>query len=154
MYTNVGVVEELLPIEGKPISIFADENAEYKNFFYLGTSAYDMKDYAILITKIVDGIEGFKGIMGRLLFVRGSITANVVSGMSDIGVYKAYNGVIMFKNNIGGNQVIKEIKKVSYKNEYYLALICNPTLKHDVYFTGIIKDVLFQYVPLEEVVTQ
>ena len=104
-------MEELLPIEGKPISIFADENAEYKNFFYLGTSAYDMKDYAILITKIVDGIEGFKGIMGRLLFVRGSITANVVSGMSDIGVYKAYNGVIMFKNNIGGNQVIKEIKK-------------------------------------------
>ena len=95
----IEVVEELLPIEGKPISIFADENAEYKNFFYLGTSAYDMKDYAILITKIVDGIEGFKGIMGRLLFVRGSITANVVSGMSDIGVYKAYNGVIMFKNN-------------------------------------------------------
>ena len=147
-------MEELLPLEGKTVNVFADENAEYKNFFHFGTSAYDMKDYAILITKVVDGIEGFRGLMGSLFFVRGSITANILGGISCIGAFKGYNGLVLFNHHEGGNKVVTGIKVVQYKDESYLALICAPTLKHDIYFTGIMKDVLFQYVPLEDIVIQ
>ena len=144
-------MEELLPLEAKAIPVFEGETAEYKRFFHFGTSPFDMKEYAILITKVNDGIEGFKGLMGSFFFVRGSETANIVGNVSYVSAFKAYNGSILFNNSMGGNSIIKEVKKVTYNNESYYALICNSTLKHDVYFTGIMKDVLFQYVSLAEI---
>nr|DAF31127.1 MAG TPA: hypothetical protein [Caudoviricetes sp.] len=118
------------PIRGKNFT--TDKGLVYASIKSLGTKKGDGKKSVLLVnTYDTDKRNNYRGIMGRLFGIRGSVNSGLAAYMWDVVCVKAYEH---FKFSHSDTSL--KCGKCAYNGENYIAVELGSAAYFDIFFTG------------------
>ena len=101
----------------------------------------------VLVSEISEGIENFKGIIGTLYRLRGSVSFSLIAEQYTITCLKAYKNT-KFESN---NEI--RVGKCTYNGKTYIGFTTQSEPSPRLFFSGYYtSDCIFTHVPESEVI--
>lgn len=153
--TDASIIQQIINIAGLQKDGFIINNItpvtvngslKYAIMKNLGVTKPNMVG-VVLVSEISEGIENFKGIIGTLYRLRGSISFSLIAEQYTITCLKAYKN-IKFESN---NEI--RVGKCTYNGKTYIGFTTQSEPSPRLFFSGYYtSDCIFTHVPESEVI--